>query len=141
MGYDWKHYLKFSEMLFRAPISCGDGAVPVTSYRVILSRVYYAAFHVAQDFLIAHKLPVPEFGAEHEKIIQAYKQMVKKDTAFQTECKKIGEKLRRLKIARVDADYETEYSPTNAFVQVQIKDSQNVVASLAQLENTYFSKK
>lgn len=141
MSYDWKHYLNFSEMLFRAPISCGDGAVPVTSYRVILSRVYYAAFHVAQNFLIVHRLPMPESGAEHEKVIRAFKQMVKKDTAFQTECKKIGEKLRRLKIARVDADYETEYIPTNAFVRMQIKDSQQIVACLAQLEDVYFSKK
>lgn len=141
MSYDWKHYLHFSEMLFRAPISCGDGAVPVTSYRVILSRIYYAAFHTAQNFLMVHQLPMPEIGAEHEKVIQAFKQMMKKDTTFQKECRKIGEKLRRLKIARVDADYETEYAPSSAFVQMQMKDSQQIVACLAQLETAYFSKK
>ena len=141
MGYDWKHYLHFSALLFRAPLSCEDGAVPVTSYRVSLSRVYYAAFHVARDFLIEHQLPIPEFGAEHEKVIQAYRKMIKKDTAFQTECKKIGRQLERLKTARVQADYRAEYTPAKAFVEQGVEYSRDIITNLGRLEIAYFSKK
>lgn len=141
MSYDWKHYLEFSEMLFRAPISCEDGAVPLTSYRVILSRIYYAAFHVARQFLEKNNLTPLRNGAEHEKVIITFQCMNRNDKSFCASCRKIGNQLNRLKSRRVRADYGDDYVPCEKDVLKGIYDSRMIISDLSDLETAYFSKK
>ena len=141
MSYDWKHYLDFSEMLFRAPISCGDGAVPVTSYRVILSRVYYAAFHSAREFLQKNNLIPQKTGGEHEKVIVTFQCMNRNDKSFCESCKKIGNQLNRLKAKRVRADYVDDYAPCESDVLKGMNDSRQIITNLDNLEESYYRKK
>jgi len=141
MYYDWKRFLEFSEELFSVPIPCRDETPPVTSYRVILSRIYYAAFHVAKNFLITHQMSSSSAGAEHEKVISAFQFMKQKDQDFQTTCKRVGNWLNRLKVKRIDADYRGEYIPKEADVLMGIKNSKRVIQSLDQLEKVYYRKK
>ena len=128
-------------MLFRAPISCEDGAVPLTSYRVILSRIYYAAFHVARQFLEKNNLTPLRNGAEHEKVIITFQCMNRNDKSFCESCKKIGNQLNRLKAKRVRADYVDDYAPCESDVLKGMNDSRQIITNLDNLEESYYRKK
>ncbi len=134
MAYDWNNYLQFAKMLL------SNSAYPddLTNYRIIASRAYYAAFHIASEFRERHNLPNGPLGAVHERLISAYKNMQRKDVAFQTKCHKISYELERLKKRRQDADYDSGWKCTENAARAAIYESDNVITIVKELERDYF---
>lgn len=136
MSYEWKHYLNFAKGLLQNNIY----ADPSTNYRIAISRAYYAAYHIALAFIEVHDLPKGKAGASHERVINAYSTMNKKDNNFKSTCKKIGYNLNRLKECRRRADYEENWECTKDTAKKAVWNADTIISSVEKLENDYFRK-
>lgn len=136
MGYAWKHYLCFARKLLENS-NYSDSS---TNYRVAISRAYYAAFHVALEFRRKYNLPDGKVGATHERLVNAYKTMQRKDKAFQEKCKGIGNRLDRLREDRRRADYEGDWECTEYTARKALGDADAIISSVEKLESDYFAK-
>lgn len=134
MSYEWKHYLNFAKGLLQD----STYADLSTNYRIAISRAYYAAYHIALAFIEAHNLPKGRAGASHERVINAYSTMNKKDSNFKSMCKGIGYNLRRLKDRRIKADYDGNYNCTESDAKFAVNLAENIISEIEGLGNQYF---
>ncbi|MGB5098432.1 MAG: hypothetical protein WBN82_11030 [Porticoccaceae bacterium] len=98
MAFDWAEFLAFSERLYAR--ADRDEATE----RTIISRAYYSAFGIARTQLgdrVAGRQSI------HKKVIDTYKNSDDRNE------RQLGSKLDSLRLRRVKADYETNYTPEN----------------------------
>lgn len=112
MSFNWSAYLQLATQL--------SGSPNEAEKRTAISRAYYYAFHVANDFLRANKVALNPKLAGHERVWAVY---IK---SSRPECVKIGTDGNRLRVARRDADYVPNKSPSPLLVQRSIQDAQNI---------------
>lgn len=96
MSFDWSEYLNLARRLAGTPENPANEA----ELRSAISRAYYAAFIQARNFLRDRdNLKIPRKNT-HEYVINLFR-----DNSDKVR-KKIGERLRRLRDFRNEADYE-----------------------------------
>lgn len=134
MSYEWKHYLNFANGLLKD----GTYSDSSTNYRVAISRAYYAAYHIALAFIEVHNLPKGRTGASHERVINAYSTMDRKDSNFKSMCKSIGYNLRRLRDRRNKADYDGNCNCTESDAKFAVNLAENIISKIETLGNKYF---
>lgn len=101
--YNWELFLDFAKFLMSQSNIAVDKE---TANRIAISRAYYAAFHVAKDFLVSANISYLYAGGEHDRVCNTFKNLNKGDKAFLTTCHRIGNYLTVLKGNRHTADYD-----------------------------------
>ena len=101
MTFDWSAFLHLAEAL---ESGAGNGELEDARYRSAISRAYYAAFCSARDHL------------RHE---------------VRGEYRVVGAYLRRLHVARAEADYNSEWrADLSGAARIAIADCRRVLQSL-----------
>lgn len=94
--YDWEKYLEFAEQIGN------DSAYDIdTRARIMVSRAYYAAFHLAKNFCEKMMINISATEATHVAVIKS----LKKIPAYS----KIGSQLEEFKQKRHKADYNSKW--------------------------------
>jgi uncharacterized protein (UPF0332 family) len=110
MSLDWEEYLIFAENLIgiiEGKITSDELSSQEVLLRNAISRAYYAAYHYALDYLLANTdFQFTKYDS-HIGVINAYTYSIYRDR------KAISVRLRRMRDARVRADYEADYAPSN----------------------------
>jgi hypothetical protein len=105
MKFKWIEYLNLSRDLYNRGQNKNDEQEQEAYYRCGISRSYYAAFKLADDYLKTR--PWYNAGAfsdgSHDYVIEQYKKQTDETM------KNIGNNLSNLKLQRIRADYKDEY--------------------------------
>lgn len=128
--YDWNLYLTFSEQILA---SCTFDEQTVA--RIAVSRAYYAAFHVAEDYLKANRYEMAQGAGSHDAVCKSYKEMNKGVQEFKSKCRSIGNMLVRLKERRVDSDYNAGVSINKSFANKNCKFARKIIKEINELNN------
>ena len=130
-AYNWEEYLDFANSLLKgdSAVNCSDE----TKIRIAISRAYYAAYHVADDYLRHNGEMVCGQGA-HDSVIQGFKSLAKKKKHASKEYNQISNDLNSLKMSRQRADYEAEWHESGKFAQVRCKIAQKVIERVKSLK-------
>ena len=130
-NYDWKNFLDFSSWL----IGYSGTTKPddETISRVAISRAYYAAFHVAEDYLERTEHDEVLTGADHEKVCMTFKNMNKGNTKYNSTCQLIGNVLTMLKTKRRICDYKSNYTVTLKEAKYTFKKAEMIIKEITQL--------
>lgn len=128
--YDWNLYLTFSEQILA---SCTFDEQTVA--RIAVSRAYYAAFHVAEDYLKANKYEIAQGAGSHDAVCKSYKEMNKGVKEFKSKCRSIGSMLVSLKERRVDSDYNAGVSLNKSFANKNCKFARKIIKEINELDN------
>ena len=100
MQYNWGLFLEAAKRW----LSDMQDDEDETLIRCGISRSYYAAFHVCQQYLISIDMGADvHCDGSHMAVINSFKQLG--DARNNRECKKIAVDLSRLKNKRISADY------------------------------------
>lgn len=101
MQYNWGLFLEAAKRWLNDMQDDEDE----TLIRCGISRAYYAAFHVCQQYLININMGADVHGnGSHMAVINSFQQLG--DARNNRECKKISLDLSRLKNKRISADYK-----------------------------------
>lgn len=100
MSFNWELYIQLAESLVSYQ---QDPNLQEAYLRSAMSRCYYGIFCIARNHLIAKNVPIPRIDT-HKSVRECYQRL-----SSNVE-KKIAKDLRRLWMARKDADYEDEAS-------------------------------
>jgi len=106
--FDWNNFLSF------AKIAKPDH--PECFHRTAISRAYYAAFHNALDFLISRGQSLPTDATCHKVVPDSLKALATTDR--NSNYFSAGDNLKRLRVKRRIADYES--APNVKFNDVQL---------------------
>lgn len=119
MSFDWNDYLQLAQTLYGQ----GNDA----ARRSAVSRAYYYAFHAASTALDTNKIVTnPKFTRDrHFRVWNIYIVSANKD------CRRIGNKGQRLKLARQSADYDPEEGFPDPVVQSCITEATIITAGIA----------
>lgn len=128
--YDWNLYLTFSEQILA---SCTFDEQTVA--RIAVSRAYYAAFHVAEDYLKANRYEMAQGAGSHDAVCNSYKGMNKGVQEFKSKCRSIGNMLVRLKERRVDSDYKAEVNYNKSIANKSCKFARKIIKEINELNN------
>lgn len=96
------------------------------AWRSAVSRAYYGLLHVAFEALPAGLRATISYGAIHRGTWQLY------DASSQQVCRRIGQAGRRLRNARVDADYRVTAALTAAHSQRLVAEARRALDLLRQ---------
>ena len=96
--YDWNEYFNLGNIL----IEKGTEA----EQRTAISRLYYALYHLSQNYAKSHGHKPPSHS-QHDALITWYK------STRNSQASAFGAKLEVLKGMRVQADYHDSYLPIN----------------------------
>lgn len=129
--YNWENYFAFSKYMSSTKDYYKNDEE--TKYRVILSRCYYAAFHLAKEFVAKHKLESLYASGEHDRIIFYLKNPAKGTADFKRSCIRLSTILSRLKKNRVLADYERDAVITELDVMDQINKTNELIQEVKRL--------
>jgi uncharacterized protein (UPF0332 family) len=125
MTFDWSAFLHLAEAL---ESGAGNGELEDARYRSAISRAYYAAFCSARDHL-RHELGhdhIPRQGA-HEYVRRQFQGLRR----VRGEYRVVGAYLRRLHVARAEADYNSEWrADLSGAARIAIADCRRVLQSL-----------
>lgn len=136
MQYNWGLFLEAAKRWFNDMQDDEDE----TLIRCGISRSYYAAFHVCQQYLISIDMGADVHGdGSHMAVIKSFKQLG--DAKTNRECKKISVDLSRLKNRRISADYrdvllsgDPSYIGTKKKVLEQsIKEADSIIHMISKL--------
>ena len=100
MTFDWEQFLTLAENWYSSPPS----SLAEATYRSVISRAYYSAYHVA--FSVAEQDPkfvAKSTGEDHGNVMRFF------DGATDKEHKRIATNLRTLREMRTHADYKNPY--------------------------------
>jgi hypothetical protein len=127
MGFDWAEYLSLAENLCALPVS-GSPIGREAQRRAAVSRAYYAAFILARNHLrdVDHIHFSPQVNA-HQFVAARY--FNHPDPVRQA----IGWRLRRLRRARNECDYDDVAPNLSNLIPVALVWSAQVVADLGRL--------
>jgi uncharacterized protein (UPF0332 family) len=124
MSFDWEDFLKVAEILH-------DGAsgakLEEAMFRIAISRAYYAAFCLCRNWKEDNGKTIPAKDA-HKFIIELYE-----NSEDEIEIA-IGQKLRRLRHRRNEADYDDEVNNLDKLSLLALKDSREILDALAKLK-------
>jgi uncharacterized protein (UPF0332 family) len=124
MSFDWGDFLKVAEILH-------DGAsgakLEEAMFRIAISRAYYAAFCLCRNWKEDNGKTIPAKDA-HKFIIELYE-----NSEDEIEIA-IGQKLRRLRHRRNEADYDDEVNNLDKLSLLALKDSREILDALAKLK-------
>jgi uncharacterized protein (UPF0332 family) len=124
MSFDWGDFLKVAEILH-------DGAsgakLEEAMFRIAISRAYYAAFCLCRNWKEDNGKTIPAKDA-HKFIIELYE-----NSEDEMEIA-IGQKLRRLRHRRNEADYDDEVNNLDKLSRLALKDSREILDALAKLK-------
>jgi uncharacterized protein (UPF0332 family) len=121
MAFDWQDYFKLAQILRQNPVVGLDEA----SKRTVVSRAYYAAFHIASNYALNSKHPPTlEFiGSDHRLIIAFFRQ--------NTKIPSVANLLSDLRDWRNLCDYRSPVSNLDRMVENSIERTQQVINLLA----------
>lgn len=116
MSISCRDFYTFSDNLAK---TCATEA----EFRAVASRAYYAAFHHALKFFedtYGTALPHEEKKGMHERLINHLKNPTCTDIKLRAKSQNLGEKLLKVKLCRVNADYKIvrTFSKTEALMQL-----------------------
>lgn len=122
MAFDWEDYLRFAKQF--------DGSgLGEAAYRTAVSRSYYAFYGVAaQDYTIRNG-PVPRGESSHTVVWADFESIGGKIAP------KISQHGRRLKVMRVNADYNTTPAVLQAAVNSAVSTATNGINLLRTLQS------
>lgn len=107
-------------------VRCSADVSDDAACRSAISRAYYAAFLVAQQYVRSRKIraypPPDEYWGSHQRIIHAVGEIRHPGAKY------IEAELDRLKRLRVDADYHLGYTGTAREMTDAIRDAERVIA-------------
>lgn len=122
MAYDWGEYLNFADQLLNnTPIICNE-----TKYRNIVSRSYYAAFHMTKNIL-----NIPSYTNDLELIRKSHQVVIaqlydlsitKNNPKLSVYANDLGE----LKRDRVLCDYKNYKSATKTMAEIDYQKSKAI---------------
>lgn len=92
--YNWEHYLAFADGLITDNI-IGDFDEQ-TKIRIAISRAYYAAYHIAEDFLERNNYITYRTGT-HETVIKRFEELANQYKQQSKIYNSINQSLNRLK--------------------------------------------
>lgn len=120
MSFDWKNYFKFAEKL-KDISSTKDGQYADAIKRTVISRAYYAGFHIATDYALSNGFQKPTNG-HHDKIQTWYR--IQFGNVNHQEVSTI---LARTHKARKEADYDCIEKPNmDAKMESVLDDIQRI---------------
>lgn len=133
MNFDWSDFLDIAFILAdEAPSYTKQEAIE----RTAISRVYYAAFKKAEEFLLQKneiKLLSDYASSEGEEQKSSHWRVIRVFTSSRNPTRKtIGEKLRRLKFNRESADY---FNPFRGDIEVYLNDSLDLAQEIVNALN------
>ena len=117
MNFDWRLYLQLANEL--------SGRAEEFARRTAVSRAYYSAYHIANDFLNANGVATDTSRGSHERVWRVYIKSSRR------ECQDIGNYGFRLKNARIYADYHADRKVCPAQVQRCLQDAQRIINSVS----------
>ncbi len=123
--FDWSSYLVFAQDLLENDF----GSVSETRWRNIISRAYYAAFHLAWIYLKEKDELKDTSKKLHEEVIAYFLDNSDQDKV------KLGCVIDTLRWERVKADYYDEFQGiSRRKAELAIKDSQDVLQMLKEIK-------
>lgn len=127
--YDWGLYLGFASNILSS-----SGFDEATVARVATSRAYYAAFHVAENYLLTRGLELGyQSSNTHDRVCDGFKKMSQGSRQFQATCRSIGNMLINLKKERVKADYWATVSFGKNVAKKNCAQAQKIIREISEL--------
>lgn len=133
MSFDWHEYEVLARLL------AGDSDVDISQIsddarrRTAISRAYYASLHVAREFIEIHLGLILKNSASkslHTQVINTYR-----DDENLTYIA-VGENLNRLRLLRVQADYEKEMSKIRSKTRDALTFARDIFDNIEKLKNS-----
>ena len=124
MSFDWGDFLKVAEILHEG---ASGAKLEEAMFRIAISRAYYAAFCMCRNWKEDDSEPIPAKDS-HKFIIELY------ENSEDDIEKSIGQKLRRLRHRRNEADYDDEVDNLKNLSRLAIKDAHEILDALAKLK-------
>lgn len=120
MSFDWSEYLNLARELAQA-------MTDEAKMRSAISRAYYAAFIKARNFLQEREGLTIASENSHQYLINQFKNS--SDPART----KLGERLKRLRVYRNQADYDNSFPRLAEKVQESLTLARRIISSLDNL--------
>lgn len=135
MSFDWEQYLDLAQVLVRQHNADIDREAEL---RCAISRTYYAAHCTARNYLRDRESQqgIPLDGRAHQVVIDLF--LGSRDRAR----RKVGDELRQLRTARVQADYFDQFGTSPGAQHIDRKARQAlalaeaVIAALPRLASS-----
>lgn len=128
--FDWKDFIDLAkELLFKC-----DTTYKEANYRTVISRCYYGIFKQVEDYLESLGIPLPEEDRTGRKLGLHEKKIYFLQTHKDSNVRRFGDKLDRLKRLRKKADY-------TANISVTISEAKEAVKEATELFNRWLSIK
>lgn len=128
--YNWEHYLAFADGLITDNI-IGDFDEQ-TKIRIAISRAYYAAYHIAEDFLERNNYITYRTGT-HETVIKRFEELANQYKQQSKIYNSINQSLNRLKKERVTADYYASKTITKAKSEFNCLEAHEIIDKIKNL--------
>ena len=123
MSFDWESYIQLADELLSYQ---QESDLQEAYLRSAMSRCYYGIFCIARNYLIAKNVPIPRIDT-HKFVRDSYQK-----SSSNVE-RKIADNLRRLWVARKDADYENEASIDLKRAKTTLNISKSTLTKLRQI--------
>lgn len=120
MSFDWNEFRELAEKLRQGENEAAK--------RTAISRIYYAVYHRAKNYLENEGFQFRQFESSHRQIWDEFKD---KGRTFAA----IGNTGDRLRANRVKADYIAEIDDINFLVKRSFELAENAFAYFQQIEN------
>ncbi|MGH7596122.1 MAG: hypothetical protein ACREOI_07195 [bacterium] len=125
MSFDWTEYYTLAQELI------GTSTAPANTeakMRAAISRLYYAAFCRARNYLRDHEgLAIPAGSRAHRFVRDTFRNS--QDRIRQ----KVGDRLDKLRVHRNRADYDDAFNSLELFVRANLTWAQIVILTIDRL--------
>jgi uncharacterized protein (UPF0332 family) len=132
MSFDWRSFLDLARKLETDYPNVDDGEEDSkAAFRTAISRAYYAAFHLTRNHIVLEFAPSLSGKGMHDELINYVARLNDIDSRYTS----IAQKLRRLKIHRVEADYKADKSNTSLYsaMRYTIQESERIVQEIEKI--------
>jgi uncharacterized protein (UPF0332 family) len=132
MLFDWRSFLHLARKLETDHSNVGDSeADSNAAFRTAISRAYYAAFNLTKNHILSEFNPSLSGKGVHEELINYVARLNDIDPRYAS----IAQKLKRLKVHRVDADYKADKSNTSlcGAMRYSIQESEIIVQEIEKI--------
>ena len=95
----------FNDFLISAEVLLSNPNSTEIDFRNLISRSYYALFHLSKEKASTLNLPVPVKNEEYKELGSHEKVFIKFQKHTNSDFRLLGQQMKRHKLARVKADY------------------------------------